>query len=92
MVIKFRGYLGGHYLNIGTTLVIPIIGTIGQNWTKFGIKPTCLASKKGIVFPCPIRSGGVSSKRHHPGEKSRRVFRKDPTCNFNYHWVSPCSL
>lgn len=92
MVIKFRGYLGGHYLNIGTTLVIRIIGAIGQNGTKFGIKPTCLASKKGIVFPCLIRSGGVNSKRHHPGEKSRRVFRKDLTSNFDYHTVSRCSL
>jgi hypothetical protein len=86
MVIKFRGYLGGHYPNIGTTLVTRIIGAIGRNWTRLGIKTTCRASKKGIVvtFLCPIRSGGINSERHHPGRKSRRAFRAGRTSNFEY--------
>jgi hypothetical protein len=90
MVIKFRGYLGGRYPNIGTTMVTRIIGAIGQNRTRFGIKPTCWASKKGILvaFPCPIRSGGINSECRHPGGKSQRAFSAGPTCNFDYFTVS----
>lgn len=82
---KFRGYLGGHYLNIGTTKVIHIIGAIGRKGTRFGISPTCRAFKKGIpvMFLCLIRSGEINSERHRPGGKSRRPFRAGRTRSFD---------
>jgi hypothetical protein len=84
MVIKFRGYLGGHCLNIGTTMETRIIGAIGRKWTRHGIKATSRAFKEEItvMFLCPIRSGGTNSERHQPGRKSRRAFREGRTCDF----------
>ena len=84
MVIKFRGYLGDHYLNIGTTKVTRIIGVIGQNRTSFGIKATCWASKKGIMFLCPIHISKINSECHCPGRRSWRPFRMGRTCSFDY--------
>jgi hypothetical protein len=85
-VIKFRGYLGGHYPNIGTTKVTPIIGAIGQKWTNFGIRITCRAFKKAIplTFHCPIPSGEANSERHHPGGMPQRPFRAGRTGSFDY--------
>jgi hypothetical protein len=84
-VIKFRGYLGGHYPNIGTNLVTHIIGVFGQNGTRFGIKTTCLASKKGtlVTFLCPIHSGGTNLGHRHPGGKSRKAFREGRIRDFD---------
>ena len=80
-MIKLCGYLGGHYLNIGTTKVTPIIGAIGQKWMNFGIKITCRAFKKAIplTFHCPI-----PRECHHPGGKPRRPFRVGRTGSFDY--------
>ena len=84
-MIKFHGYLGGHYPNIGTTRVTRIIGAIGRSGTRFGTKTTCQASKSGIavLFLCPIRSGEINSEHHHLGEKSQGGFRTGRTSNFD---------
>jgi hypothetical protein len=96
MVIKFRGYLGGHCLNIGTIQVTPIIGAIGRKWTRRGIRNTYRAFKKVIptTFQCPIRSGGANSERRHPGGKLRWPLRAGRTRYFEYlrfHDTNPIS-
>jgi hypothetical protein len=85
-VIKLRGYLGGHCLNIGTNQVTPIIGVIGRKWTKIGIRIAYRAFKKAIpvMFHCPIRSGETNSERHHPGGKLLRPLRPCRTCCFDF--------
>ena len=47
-MIKLRGCLGGHWVNIGMRKVMPSIGAVGQKWTKLGIGIACQAFKEGI--------------------------------------------
>lgn len=83
-MIKLSGYLGGHCPNIGSSKVTPLIGAVGQNWTKFGIRNTCLTFKKVFLVHCPIRSGETDSERRRSGGKSRRPIRAGRTSGFDY--------
>ena len=47
-MIKLRGHLGGHWVNIGMRKVTPIIGAVGRIWTKLGIRNACQAFKEAI--------------------------------------------
>ena len=84
-MIKLRGCLGGHCLNIGTSKATPIIGAIGRSWTNFGIRITSQAFKEVILnmFHFPIPSGETNLERRRPGGKSRRPFRAGRTHSFD---------
>ena len=84
MVNKLRGFLGGHWLNIGISKVTPIIGVVGRKWMKLGIRNIYQAFKatNPVLSHSPISNGETNSEHRHHGRKLRRPMRVGRTSFF----------
>jgi len=79
MALRWRMFLGGPALFIGTTSIpMASIGGTGQSGMRFGTSNesrTCFQRKR-LVFHSPNLPGGPNWKGPRPGNKWRSVFRR----------------